>query len=391
MSVDQQILLSHIAAIDVGYAFKSSEFATDGRGVRLLRGDNIAPGSTRWDRTEYWPPNEVVDTRYELRPGDVVLAMDRPWIESGLKFATIRDSDVPAYLVQRVARLRAIGETDQRYLACVIGSKSFSDYILSVQTGTSIPHISSRQIGNFRLKLHTLAEQRAIAEVLGALDDKIAANSMLISSVDQLQHALFRSMLTCALPVPLSDTAEFINGKAFTKGASGTGRVVIRIAELNSGPGGSTVYSDIEVPDEHIARTGDILFAWSGSLTLHRWFRPDGIVNQHIFKVIPRDGYPTWLVYELIRQKLDRFKAIAADKATTMGHIQRKHLDEPVFIPSTSDIGQCGERMEALWQRSLSAETENLMLAATRDALLPQLMSGKLRVKDAEAIVEEVA
>lgn len=231
-------------------------------------------------------------------------------------------------------------------------------------------------------------EQQAIVEVLSALDDKIAANTALVERADELMHRTFQS-LSFANAVPLSAAADFINGKAFTKGASGAGRVVVRIAELNGGITGSTVFSDAVVDDKHVARPGDILFAWSGSLTLHRWFRDEAIVNQHIFKVIPREGRHPWLVYELLRQKLPDFKAIAANKATTMGHIQRHHLDEVVQVPSSSDVNGLNPLMSGLWRSALNAEQESRTLAATHDALLPQLISGKMRVHDAEAAVSE--
>ena len=68
----------------------------------------------------------------------------------------------------------------------------------------------------------------------------------------------------------VEDLAQYVNGRAFTKGASGKGRRVIRIAELNSGPGVSTIYSDIDIAPEHVAQPGDLLFAWSGSLDVYR-------------------------------------------------------------------------------------------------------------------------
>jgi len=211
-----------------------------------------------------------------------------------------------------------------------------------------------------------LAEQRAIAEVLGPLDDKIATNTVLAKSADAIVVAQLQVLLDASTDRPLSATAEFVNGKAFTKGASGTGRVVIRIAELNSGIGASTVFSDAKVADQYLARPGDVLFAWSGSLTLSRWFRDEAIINQHIFKVIPKPGYPTWLVHGLIARKLDDFKATAANKATTMGHIQRHHLDEVVPVPDPQRIAKDDAVMSALWQRALSAERESLKLAAMR-------------------------
>ena len=230
-------------------------------------------------------------------------------------------------------------------------------------------------------------QRRGITEVLAALDDKIAANAKLVAAADSLSAMHFDRMLTLPDSRPLSSLAKFVNGKAFTKDATGTGRVVIRIAELNSGLGGSTVYNDIEVPDDHLARPGDLLFAWSGSLTIHRWYRTEGIVNQHIFKVIPTD-VPLWVVKGALDRKLAEFKGIAADKATTMGHIQRRHLDEPVQVPTREEIARNDLSMTALWERSLSAEQESLHLGTVRDALLPQLMSGNIRVKDAERVVE---
>ena len=74
-------------------------------------------------------------------------------------------------------------------------------------------------------------------------------------------------------------------------------------------------------------------------LTAARWYRPEAIVNQHIFNVIPNPGVAIWLVNQAVHAKLDEFKAIAADKATTMGHIQRHHLDEPVAFRRATECG----------------------------------------------------
>lgn len=235
--------------------------------------------------------------------------------------------------------------------------------------------------------------QEAAAALLGALDDKIALNERIVKSCDELRTLQLIRHLTESVDTtheaPLSSIAEFINGRAFTKGATGTGRMVVRIAEINSGPGLSTVYNDIEVSDRHLAHPGDILFAWSGSLSVTRWFRPEAIINQHIFKVLPCPGVPKWLAFELTKAKLKEFRMIAAGKATTMGHIQRHHLDEPVVAPADSDVARLNGELGPLWDRALVAEQETLALEELRDTLLPKLMSGELRVQDAEKIVEE--
>ena len=239
-----------------------------------------------------------------------------------------------------------------------------------------------------------LPVQRAVASVLGALDDKIAVNDRIVFTCGKLLSLRLTHWMQSNIDMvdtrPLSSMAAFVNGRAFTKGASGTGRMVIRIAEINSGPSGSTVYSDIDVPEEHLARPGDVLFSWSGSLAVVRWFRAEGIVNQHIFKVVPNPGVPRWLIFELIKAELSMFKGIAADKATTMGHIQRHHLDAVVNVPSQGEIRRLDAELVPLWDRALSAEQESLKLAELRDMLLPRLMSGEIRVRDAEKVIEDV-
>ncbi|MGB3440557.1 MAG: restriction endonuclease subunit S [Actinophytocola sp.] len=243
----------------------------------------------------------------------------------------------------------------------------------------------------FHVCIPSKAEQDRVVQTLSALDDKISTNERIVAICDELRRVSLEDEMLRSAPikVPLSSIARFVNGRAFTKGATGTGRMVVRIAELNSGPSASTIWNELNVDDVHLAQAGDVLFAWSGSLTVARWFRPEAIINQHIFKVIPNSNLPTWLIYELVNQKLDVFRGIAADKATTMGHIQRRHLDELISAPDFSTIGNLDRKLGPLWQRALAAETENLTLAEMRDALLPRLLSGELRVTDAERLVED--
>jgi type I restriction enzyme, S subunit len=291
-------------------------------------------------------------------------------------------------------RARPNGPLLGRYLYYWFRSDSFWSQAGYRKSQTDMAdYINLADIRSLSITLPPITRQQATCDVLGALDDKIAANERLVPSCDELRHLEFEQFLRAhpesVAEVPLSSTADFVNGRAFTKNATGAGRIVVRIAELNSGPGSSTVYNDIEVAPQHLARAGDVLFAWSGSLTLARWYRDEAIVNQHIFKVVPREGIPTWLAFELIARKLDRFKAIAAGKATTMGHIQRHHLDELVQVPNHSGIANLDDRMQALWSRALAAEMESLRLIQVRDALLPGLMSGQIRVREAEEAVEK--
>jgi type I restriction enzyme S subunit len=377
------IRLDEAADILTGFPFKSANYVAFSE-RRLLRGDNLTPGSIRWEGAKYYDDTIDVDPAFEVREGDTVLAMDRPWIEAGLKLAYVRASDSGAYLVQRVARIRARSGFDPKYVSLVLRTRAFMLWIHAVTTGTAVPHISAAGIGAFAFKPHSLPEQQEISSVIGALDEKIFANEKASSAIHNYAALRFRAAIAGGSEaVKLSSLARFVNGGAYTKGASGTGRVVIRIAELNNGVGGGTVYSDIQVPSGQTADPGDILFAWSGSLTLHRWTRQQAIVNQHIFKVLPEVGRQPWLVYQAIGVSLDALKAIAADKATTMGHIKREHLDILVSIPSEGIVNEMDGEMSNLWALGLKLERENQNLIAVRESLLPALMSGRLFVRGA--------
>ena len=148
-------------------------------------------------------PQEATDklTPYWLCRGDVVVAMDRPWIEAGLKYSSVRETDLPALLVQRVARLRGSDRLDTRFLNYVIGCRDFTEYVRSVQTGTAVPHISARQIREFEFALPPLPEQRAIAHILGTLDDKIELNRRMNETLEAMARALFKSWFVDFDPV----------------------------------------------------------------------------------------------------------------------------------------------------------------------------------------------
>lgn len=377
-----------------GSAIMKDDYVPDG--VPVVRGVNLASGIFI-DSDFVFISDEQADRMpgANLTSGDLVFTHRGtigqvsmiPWNRKHARYV-LSTSHVKARLDASRARPEFYyyyfqspqGQQELLKNASVVGVPGIAQPVATIKS-LSVPH-------------PPLPVQNAIVETLWALDDKIAVNDQIVRACDELRAVRFAYwMLGHPESVeerPLSSMAEFVNGRAFTKEASGTGRMVIRIAEINSGPGGSTVYNDIEVPDVHLARPGDVLFAWSGSLAVARWFRAEGIINQHIFKVIPRVGIPAWLVFELVNSKLTMFKGIAADKATTMGHIQRRHLDEPVTSPVFERISDLDAALETLWDRALLAEQESLKLAQLRDTLLPKLMSGEIRVRDAEKVVEDV-
>jgi type I restriction enzyme S subunit len=328
-----------------------------------------------------------------LQPGDVLLNITGDGGTFG-RACLVPEDILPACVNQHVAIIRADPQqADPGYLLSFLTHPDVKPYIASFNSGGSRRAVTKGHIESFRLPLPTLATQRGIAATLGALDDKIESNRRIARIVpDMIRSRVTATLATSAETVAVATLAAFVNGGAYTNGATGTGRMVIRIADLNSGPGPSTIYNDIDVPDDKTARAGDILMSWSGSLGIYRWFRDEAIVNQHIFKVLP-DGYPDWLVFDRLDEALSIFRGIAKDKATTMGHIQRGHLESTsVEVPLRSDIEALDRVLAPLWERLLVAEREVLNLERLRAALLPELLAGRIRVPAAsEEMMEAVA
>jgi len=191
------------AEIDLlaGFAFRSAQYTSRDDDVRLLRGDNIVQGCLRWDDVRRWPANDVAPyEKYKLKEGDVVLAMDRPWVKAGLKRSTISAGDLPCLLVQRTARLRGGANLDNRFLMYLIESAAFIDHILGAQTGIGVPHISGQQIKDFEFARPPLAEQRRIAAKLDLLREEtdclVRGYERKSAELDALKNSLLREAFT---------------------------------------------------------------------------------------------------------------------------------------------------------------------------------------------------
>ncbi len=373
-------VLYDLAVFQNGRGFRSTE--TRGNGglpiVKIAEMNRGISPNTGWYDGDY-------ENRHLIKAGDLLFAWSGTIVIQRWQGPT-------ALLNQHIFRVTAKPGVDQNYLRYLLKSLQPRFEAIVADQRTTMGHVKVADLKATRVNLPPLAVQEATAAVLGALDAKIDSNSRLTSAILSLIRAGVMSALTPApMRVPVLNLASFTNGGAYTKGASGSGRMVVRIAELNAGPGASTIYSDMDVPGDKVARAGDILMSWSGSLGVYRWFRDEAIVNQHIFKVLPMAEHPAWLVFDRLDSVMPVFRRIAKDKATTMGHIQRGHLESTmVDIPAPDAVAELSLAFVPLWDRLLLAERENIRLSQLRDALMPELMSGRMAAsKDGPA--EEVA
>ncbi len=180
-----------------GFAFKSKGYTEDQSAMRLMRGDNIIPGAVRWEGAKYWPIEDCeAYEKFQLCADDVLIAMDRTWIKAGIKYAVLTDADVPSLLVQRVARLRCLPSLDTHFLEMLIGSKSFERYVLSIQTGTGVPHISPTQIKDFKFPLPDIETQAEMVErlliVKNGSNELSESYSQKVQDIDDCRRSLLQ-------------------------------------------------------------------------------------------------------------------------------------------------------------------------------------------------------
>ncbi len=161
-----------------------------------MRGSNVKRGFTDWSEegTEFWPAITTEIRKYVLKAGDIVIAMDGSLV--GRSFAMLSEIDVPAVLLQRVARIRS-ESIEQKFLKAWICSQRFTEHCDSVKTVTAIPHISPADIKSSKVALPpTKSEQEAIASILSDMDSEITALEEKLAKARQLKQGMMQELLT---------------------------------------------------------------------------------------------------------------------------------------------------------------------------------------------------
>ena len=234
---------------------------------------------------------------------------------------------------------------------------------------------------------------------MGALDDKIEVNRKICENLEAQAQALFKAWFVDFEPFggkcpegweeeSLSNIATFLNGLAMQKfrpAVDEPSLPVLKIKELRQGfCDEATEQCTTQLDEKYIVHDGDVVFSWSGSLLVDFWCGGDVGLNQHLFKVTSA-RFDKWFYYAWTQHHLASFIKIAADKATTMGHITRDHLDDAkVLIPDQATLDRLGNVIAPMFDMIVSKRIESRALAAMRDALLPKLMSGELAVEKVE-------
>ena len=277
-------------------------------------------------------------------------------------------------------------------------------------------NLNSDDIKSFPFPDVNVTEQTKIADVLSSIDNATQNNNLICNELESMAKMFYDYWFTqfdfpneegkpyrssggamewneqLKREIPkgwnvgnLYDIADPINGLACQKyrpKENERALPVVKIKEMHEGITGETELVSVNIPEKHKIFDGDILFSWSATLEVMYWFGGDAGLNQHIFKVVPINGYSKEYVYHQFSSYVINFVKMAEARKTTMGHITTDHLEQSRIVLPPSEIVQAfSEIVAPIHQKIGQCQRENRELTKLRDWLLPMLMNGQATVE----------
>jgi type I restriction enzyme S subunit len=322
--------------------------------------------------------------------GSILLLTRGSGLFNGIPIARV-EKDVA--FNQDIKCLDSYGEVENEFIFYWLLSQK--DYLMAKVgvTGIGAGKFDLDFLQKLMIPIPSERERKSIVGFASSISEKIRCNAKVNDNLYAQVKAIFSENFLNLDFLPdgwktgnLLDIADYLNGLAMQKYRpkdGETGLPVLKIKELRQGicDANSELCSP-SIKSEYIIHDGDIIFSWSGSLLVDIWCGGTCGLNQHLFKVTS-NNYDKWFYYLWTAHHLDRFIAVAADKATTMGHIKREELEKAeVIIPSKCDYKRISTLIKPLFDLIISNRIENRKLTALRNTLLPKIMSGEIDVSD---------
>ena len=341
-----------------------------------------------------------------LKDGDIVYNLTSESVDDLGKAVYIRNpNNIPFVSGMETTIMRVTDKSIllPEYLNYILSTYKFKCLLRQYVTGMKVYRVHPRDIGRIEIEVPDINEQKKIIDILNPFNDKIELNNQMNQTLEEIASLLYKrwfvdfefpddkgnpykssggEMVDSELGmIPkgwevknLTEIAKFVNGLAMQKfrpQISEESLPVLKIKELISNSvSKSTERCKKNIKDEVKVFDGDIIFSWSGTLAVKIWSAGEAGLNQHLFKVTS-SIYPKWLYYLIVLYNLNNFKSIASDKAITMGHINRSHLEKTYFtIPQIKIINKEYTYMKTLIDKIIENKVSIKYLQETKEKLM---------------------
>ena len=347
---------------------------------------------------ELVPLNTAEKINAKIEPGDLLFARQSLVLEGAGKCSIVMETSPLTVFESHLIRVR-LDSTKALPLFYYYYFKSPLSPMKSIVSQCAQAGIRSNDLRELMVNAPPIKQQHQIARALSAYDDLIENNQKQIKLLEEAAQRLYRewfvdlhfpghenTKITDGIPEgwsvqSINDIAEYINGYAFKPSDWGnSGKPIIKIKEMGSGIASDTPRNTGEsIPERYNVTAGDILFSWSATLSAKIWDEEDGLLNQHLFKVIPHGGVSREFVLQSILKTLDEFSNLTT--GSTMKHIQRGKLKEVhIIVPNEQMMHIYESISEPSREQILKLKKRIVILQEARDRLLPKLMSGEIEV-----------
>ena len=442
-----EVYLGDIVEITHGWAFKSKFFSEDlsGKPIIVNIGNFQYTGGFRFESTTIKEYRDAYPEEYDLSPGDILLVMtcQTPGGEILGIPARIPDDGRTYLHNQRLGKVVIKDESvvDRDFIYWLFLWSELNQELCSTATGTKILHTAPTRIEAFQFRLPPIEEQRAIASILGALDDKIELNRRTNATLESLARAIFKSWFVDFDPVKINagqmpassaistahdlnvldlfpatfqdselgpipegwSVERFADHISVTRGLSykgvGLADAGVPMHNLNSiYEGGGYKHKGIkyytgEYRDRHVVVPGDLIATNTEQGFEHRLigcaalvpkrYGETGIYSHHIYRVRMEDETALSPHYMLQLINSSRWHSWIAgfSNGTTINMLPTDALEMPLLVvPPAGLVQHFTQLASTIADEIEDSILEGESLAVTRDALLPRLLSGELPV-----------
>jgi type I restriction enzyme S subunit len=401
-------------------------------GIALIRSQNVYNDGFHHDGLAFIGNRHAEElSNVEVKANDVLLNITG---DSVARVCQVPDDVLPVRVNQHVAIIRPIADKlHARFLRYHLSSPQVQDYMLGLAAaGATRNALTKGMIESFVIPLPPLPEQRAIASVLGALDDKIELNRRMNETLEALAQSLFKSWFVDFEPVRASggkfqdsaigkipkgwkverfdqhitaDRGLSYNGEGLRD--DGTGLPMHNLNSVYEGGGykheGIKFYAG-EYREKHLLNPGDMIVTnteqgFDHLLIGHaaivpKRYGPKGLFSHHIYRVRhkPSSPFSPHYLVELFNNPRWHYWISGFSNGTTINMLPMDALEMPLLVVPPNELVKKFTALASAVHSQVEANLEqSCTLAALRDALLPKLLSGELRVKLAAQSVKEVA
>lgn len=295
----------------------------------------------------------------------------------------------------------------------------------SILSGSAQPKFNKTDLRASIVPYPEECYQDAIASILGALDDKIDCNRRMNETLEAMARAMFKDWFVDFGPTKakmegraphlapeiwdlfpdrldddgkpegwetqsIYDLATVVYGAPFSSklfNSESKGKPLIRIRDLATHA--PAIHTEEQHPKGHLIFPGDIVVGMDGEFRMHIWKGKPAWLNQRVCHFEPKETVPRAFVAEALKRPLSFQEN--GKVGTTVIHLGKKDIDTfSIIYPGSGILNRFGTLVEPLVEKTVCNALESRSLAQTRDLLLPKLMSGEIRVRDAERAVEDV-